>query len=166
MATKCSTRLETLEKEMKKLNEISETKHKHVEQTNDVRNNGTDTLELFHKVVKKINTLEAQLITITKVSARVESLEKEIMKLNGISEMKQIHGQQTLETKKVKKESLDQAIDLSDVKCFEDSQLNIGHHEQQISTLGEADLVRHLSNCEKNPGHANFISIQTFISNI
>ncbi|XP_055896956.1 uncharacterized protein LOC106068247 isoform X3 [Biomphalaria glabrata] len=156
---KCSTRLETLEKEMKKLNEISETKHKHVEQTNDVRNNGTDTLD---KVVKKINTLEAQLITITKVSARVESLENEIMKLNGISEMKQIHGQQTLQMKKVKKESLDQAIGLSDVKCFEDSQLNIGHHEQQISTLGEADLVRHLANCEKNPGHANFIPIKTF----
>ncbi|KAI8750737.1 hypothetical protein BgiBS90_032342, partial [Biomphalaria glabrata] len=56
----------------------------------------------------------------------------------------------------------DQATGLSDVKCIEDSQRNIGHHEQQISTLGEADLVRHLANCEKNPGHTNFIPIQTF----
>ncbi|XP_055898035.1 uncharacterized protein LOC129928295 isoform X2 [Biomphalaria glabrata] len=50
----------------------------------------------------------------------------------------------------------------SDVPCFEDCIHFIGHHEQQISEGGEADLLTHLAGCNKNPGHKKFIPIDKF----
>uniref|UniRef100_A0A2C9M3T0 Uncharacterized protein n=1 Tax=Biomphalaria glabrata TaxID=6526 RepID=A0A2C9M3T0_BIOGL len=37
-----------------------------------------------------------------------------------------------------------------------------GHHEQQISEGGEADLYNLLNDCYKNPDHANFIPVKSF----
>nr|KAI8732118.1 STE20-like serine/threonine-protein kinase isoform X2 [Biomphalaria glabrata] len=48
------------------------------------------------------------------------------------------------------------------VKCFKDCPHIIGHHEQQISEGGEADLYIHLESCKKNPGHTKFVPIDTF----
>ncbi|KAI8780338.1 hypothetical protein BgiBS90_019532 [Biomphalaria glabrata] len=38
----------------------------------------------------------------------------------------------------------------------------IGDHETQESEGGEADLHKHFVNCEKNPGHSQFIPVDTF----
>ncbi|KAI8750709.1 STE20 serine/threonine-protein kinase isoform X2, partial [Biomphalaria glabrata] len=49
-----------------------------------------------------------------------------------------------------------------DVQCVQDCPHIIGHHEQQISEGGESDLHQHLADCKKNPGHTNFIPVDTF----
>ncbi|KAK0055597.1 hypothetical protein Bpfe_014872, partial [Biomphalaria pfeifferi] len=38
----------------------------------------------------------------------------------------------------------------------------IGDHETQESEGGEADLHKHLVGCKKNPGHRQFIPVETF----
>ncbi|KAK6969823.1 hypothetical protein BgiMline_025431 [Biomphalaria glabrata] len=38
----------------------------------------------------------------------------------------------------------------------------IGDHETQESEAGEADLHKHFVNCKKNPGHRQFIPVNTF----
>ncbi|KAH9500321.1 hypothetical protein Btru_073752 [Bulinus truncatus] len=37
-----------------------------------------------------------------------------------------------------------------------------GVHEMQVSEGGEADLHKHFNDCQKNPGHENFISYEKF----
>ncbi|KAK0067080.1 hypothetical protein Bpfe_003815 [Biomphalaria pfeifferi] len=39
----------------------------------------------------------------------------------------------------------------------------IGDHETQESEGGEADLHKYLVGCKKNPGHSQFIPVETFI---
>ncbi|KAK6978944.1 STE20-like serine/threonine-protein kinase isoform X2 [Biomphalaria glabrata] len=50
----------------------------------------------------------------------------------------------------------------SDVKCTGNCLHVIGHHEQQISEGGEADLLTHLADCNKNLGHKDFIPVDRF----
>ncbi|XP_055897458.1 uncharacterized protein LOC106069067 isoform X2 [Biomphalaria glabrata] len=51
---------------------------------------------------------------------------------------------------------------LSDVQCVRHCPHIIGHHEQQVSGNIEADLYKHFTSCTKNPGHKDFIPVDTF----
>ncbi|XP_055895223.1 uncharacterized protein LOC106073955 [Biomphalaria glabrata] len=52
--------------------------------------------------------------------------------------------------------------DQSKVQSDDVESLLIGDHETQESEGGEADLHRHGGDCKKNPGHSQFIPVDTF----
>ncbi|KAK6975237.1 hypothetical protein BgiMline_021582 [Biomphalaria glabrata] len=52
--------------------------------------------------------------------------------------------------------------DLSKVLSDKAEGILIGDHETQESEGGEADLHKHLAHCKKNPGHRQFIPVNTF----
>ncbi|XP_055894843.1 uncharacterized protein LOC129927769 isoform X1 [Biomphalaria glabrata] len=59
-------------------------------------------------------------------------------------------------------DSHDFISDLSKVQSDDVEGPLIGDHETQESEGGEADLHKHLAHCKKNPGHKQFIPIDTF----
>ncbi|XP_055867496.1 uncharacterized protein LOC106060695 [Biomphalaria glabrata] len=52
--------------------------------------------------------------------------------------------------------------DKSEVQSHDVERLLIGDHETQESEGVEADLHKHRRNCKKNPGHSQFIPVDTF----
>ncbi|KAI8780377.1 hypothetical protein BgiBS90_019571 [Biomphalaria glabrata] len=52
--------------------------------------------------------------------------------------------------------------DLADFSSPGDENQDTGDHETQESEGGEADLHKYLVGCEKNPGHSQFIPVETF----
>ncbi|XP_055897628.1 uncharacterized protein LOC129928240 isoform X2 [Biomphalaria glabrata] len=157
LQTQCQTLTtefkENEEKQDTKINALSK-RTEEVEQTYQENNKTTEIFlqkqECLAKALEHINILEKEVVEVKenqyKQFKSVQTIEKE-MKVKRFKKISEFICKET---------------GIFDVPCVAACHHIIGHHEQQISEGGEADLYNQLVDCYKNPNHSNFIPVNEF----